>query len=64
MQGFIFIWTNDSESGGISCQFLPPGGSVVPRYLLKLLFSEKSQNCKKTQQPLKLEKKFAQIWNA
>jgi hypothetical protein len=33
--------------GEISCQFLPPGGSMVPRYILQLLFSEKSQNCKK-----------------
>jgi hypothetical protein len=25
----------------ISCQFLPPGGSIGPIYVLKLLFSEK-----------------------
>jgi hypothetical protein len=30
---------------GISCQCLPPGGSIVPRYVLYILFSEKSQNC-------------------
>jgi hypothetical protein len=29
----------------ISVWFLPPGGSMVPRYVLQLLFSEKSQNC-------------------
>ncbi len=28
---------------GISCQFLPPGGSIIPRYVLQLLFREKSQ---------------------
>jgi hypothetical protein len=38
--------------GEISCQFLQPGGSMVPRYILQLLFSEKSQK-----QPLKLEQK-------
>jgi hypothetical protein len=31
--------------GGISCQFLQPGGSIGPRYVLQLLFSKKSQNC-------------------
>jgi hypothetical protein len=29
--------------GEISCHYLPPGGSIVPRYVLQLLFSEKSQ---------------------
>jgi hypothetical protein len=29
----------------ISCQFLPPGDSIFLRYVLQLLFSEKSQNC-------------------
>jgi hypothetical protein len=29
----------------ISCQFLLTGGSIGPRYVLQLLFSEKSQNC-------------------
>ena len=33
------------QRGGINCQFLPPGGSNVPKYVLQLLFSEKSQNC-------------------
>jgi hypothetical protein len=27
---------------GISCQFLPPGGSMGLGYVLKLLFSQKS----------------------
>jgi hypothetical protein len=37
---------------------LPPGGSIVSRYILQLLFGEKSQTklLKKTQQPLKLTK--------
>jgi hypothetical protein len=30
---------------GISCQFLLSGGSIGPRYVWQLLFSEKSQNC-------------------
>ncbi len=34
-----------SKWGEISCQFLPPGGGIVPRYVLQLLFSEKSKNC-------------------
>ncbi len=29
--------------GDISSQFLLPGGSIGPRYVSKLLFSEKSQ---------------------
>jgi hypothetical protein len=29
----------------ISCQVLPPVGSIVPSYVLQLLFSEKSQYC-------------------
>jgi hypothetical protein len=33
------------NEGDISCQFLMPGGSIGPRYVLQLLFSEKSQNC-------------------
>jgi hypothetical protein len=33
-----------------------PGGTMGPRYVLQLLFSEKLQNCKKIQQPLKQEK--------
>ncbi len=37
------------------------GGSLVPRYVLQLLFSEKSQNYKKTQQALKLEKKSTDL---
>jgi hypothetical protein len=35
---------------------LTPGGSVVPRFVLQLLFSEKLL---KTQQPLKQEKKIS-----
>ncbi len=38
-RGVVFQWRE------ISCQFLPPGGSMGPRYVLQLLFSEKSQNC-------------------
>jgi hypothetical protein len=33
------------DEGIISCQFLPPGGNMVPTYVLQLLFTEKSQNC-------------------
>jgi hypothetical protein len=33
------------QRGEISCRFLPPGGNLVPRYVLSFLFSEKSQNC-------------------
>ncbi len=33
------------QRGEISCRFLPPGGIMVPRYILSFLFSEKSQNC-------------------
>ncbi len=43
--------------GEISYQFLLPGGSVGHRYVLHLLFSENSKLLKKTQQPLKLERK-------
>jgi len=35
----------ESQWGKISCQTLRPGGSMGPRYVLQLLFSEKSQNC-------------------
>jgi hypothetical protein len=28
----------------MSCQFPPPGGSIGPRFVSQLLFSEKSQN--------------------
>jgi len=28
--------------GEISCQFLSPAGSTIPRYVLQLLFSEKN----------------------
>jgi hypothetical protein len=35
-------WVN---AGEISYQFLPPGGCMGPRYVLQLLYSEKSQNC-------------------
>ncbi len=38
----------------ISCQFLPPGGSMSLGYALQCLFSE---NLLITQQPLKLDKK-------
>jgi hypothetical protein len=34
------------QQGEISCQFVPPGGSMVPGYVLQLLFCEKSQNSK------------------
>jgi hypothetical protein len=40
---------------------LAPGGSIVPRCVLPLLLSEKSKNCKKTQQPLTLEKKITTV---
>ncbi len=29
------------KGGQISCQFLPPGGTIGPRYVLQLLFCEK-----------------------
>jgi hypothetical protein len=32
------------QLGLISCQFLPPGGSMGPRYVSLLFYSEKSQN--------------------
>jgi hypothetical protein len=32
------------QSTEISCQFLLPGGSMVPRYVLQLLFSEKCKS--------------------
>jgi hypothetical protein len=35
--------------GDISCQLLAPGGSMGPRYVLQLLFSEKSQDRLKTE---------------
>jgi hypothetical protein len=47
--------------GEISCQFLALGGSMGPRYVLQLLFSEKSQDRLKNEQPLELENKQAQI---
>jgi hypothetical protein len=31
------------QSGQIGCQILSPGGSMSPRYVLQLLFGEKSQ---------------------
>jgi hypothetical protein len=31
---------------GISCQFLPPGGGMIPRYVLQLLHSETSQTAR------------------
>jgi hypothetical protein len=34
---------------------MPPGGSMGLGYVLQLYFSEKSQTCVLTQQPLKLE---------
>jgi hypothetical protein len=34
---------------------LTPGGSMVPTYVLQLLFSKKIQNCYKTQLALKQE---------
>jgi hypothetical protein len=33
------------QIGYIGCQFLLPGGSIGPGYVLQLLFGEKSQNC-------------------
>jgi hypothetical protein len=36
-----------------------PGGSMGPRYVLQLLFSEKITKLLITQQPLKLEKKIS-----
>ncbi len=44
----------------MSCKFLTPGGSMVPRYISKLLVVSQMLN---TQQPLKLEKTQAHIWN-
>jgi hypothetical protein len=38
-------------------QFLLTGGSMVPGYVLQLLFSEKFPKMPKTEQLLKLEKK-------
>jgi hypothetical protein len=47
---------SDEELEEIICQFLPPGGSMGPRYVLQLLFGKKITKLLKTQQPLKLEK--------
>ena len=41
---------------------LTPGGSMGPRYVLQLLLTKNLQKIE-TLQPLKLEKKQAQIWN-
>jgi hypothetical protein len=41
----------------ISCQFLPPDGSKVPGYVLKLLFSKTLHDLFITLQPVKLKKK-------
>jgi len=32
----LFMSLTNSEWGEISCQFLPPGGSMIPRYVLQL----------------------------
>ncbi len=45
----------------VSCQIQPPG----PRYVLQLLFSEKSKKLLTTQKPLNLEKnehRFEILW--
>jgi hypothetical protein len=34
-----------SQSGSISCHFMPTGGSMGLGYALQLLVSEKAQNC-------------------
>jgi hypothetical protein len=36
----LWIWLK-IKLGEISCQFLPPGGRMVPRYVSQLLFSKK-----------------------
>jgi hypothetical protein len=38
---FLFQFLLGSELGEFSCQFLPPGGNMVPRNALQLLFSLK-----------------------
>jgi hypothetical protein len=43
--------------GKISCQFLPTGGTIIPGYVLQLLFREKFQKLLIPRQPLKLQKK-------
>ncbi len=48
-----------AEWGEISCQFPPPGGSMVSRYFLQLLFIQTVTKLVKTQQPLKLEEKIS-----
>jgi hypothetical protein len=49
--------------GQISCLFLPPGGSMVPRYVVRFLLNEKAQILKLNLQPPKLYNKYAHIWN-
>ncbi len=41
----VLLFVRSPKVGEISCQFLPPSGSIVPRYVSQLLFREKSQNC-------------------
>jgi hypothetical protein len=41
------------------CQLLTPGGSMVHRYVLQLLFSEKSQNCLKNKTNIKAREKIS-----
>jgi hypothetical protein len=57
--GFVIFWRKDFGAKAVNKMLvkLIPGGSIVPRCVLQLLFVEKSQNAKKTQQPLKLYKK-------
>ncbi len=37
--------SNTFNEGMPAASFLLPGGSIGPRYVLQLLYKEKSQNC-------------------
>ncbi len=53
------FWAWPEQWGEITCQFLLPGGSMVPRYALQLLFSEISQNCFKKSTTTKAREKIS-----
>jgi hypothetical protein len=45
--GFVIFWQKDfgPKAGHKMLVKLTPGGSMVPRYVLQLLFCKNSQNC-------------------
>jgi hypothetical protein len=59
-------WYNDTSPFRILCistQFLPPDGHLDSKYVLQDLTSEKITKLLITQEPLKLDKNLARIWN-